>query len=71
LFCGKLDLDDLSVISALHHEGLCLPAKYLPSWVSDMGFLFSYMAYSAFLNQIDLPRVSEHYKSILNDLPSK
>ena len=71
LFCGKLDLDDLSVISAMHHEGLCLPAKYLPSWVSDMGFLFSYMAYSAFLNQIDLPRVSEHYKSILNDLPSK
>ena len=71
LFCGKLDLDDLSVISAMNHEGLCSPAKYLPTWVSDMGFLFSYMAYSSFLNQIDLPRVSEHYRDILNNLPRK
>lgn len=71
LFCGKLDLDDLSVISAMNHEGLCSPAKYLPTWVSDMGFLFSYMAYSSFLNQIDLPRVSEHYSDILNNLPSQ
>ena len=69
LFCGKLDLDDLSVISAMHYEGLCSPAKYLPSWVTDMGFLFSYMAYSSFLNQIDLPRVSEHYSKILKNLP--
>ena len=69
LFCGKLDLDDLSVISMMYQEGLCSSAKYLPVWVSDMGFLFSYMAYSSFLNQINLPRVSEHYRGILNNLP--
>lgn len=69
LFCGKLDLDDLSVISVMHHEGLCFSPKYLPAWVKDMGFLFSYMAYSSFLNQIDLPRVSEHYAEVLTNMP--
>ena len=69
LFCGKLDLNDLSVISEMFYEGLCLKPKYLPTWVTDMDFLFSYMAYSSFLNQIDLPRVSEHYSEVLKNMP--
>ncbi len=69
LFCGKLDLDDIVVISEMHRVGLCQKPKYLPNWVSDMGFLFSYMAYSSFLNQVDLERVSKHYEHVLADMP--
>ena len=69
LFCGKLNLDDLVVIGEMHHVGLCQKPKYLPDWVDDMGFLFSYMAYSSFLNQIDLSRVSQHYESVMEKIP--
>ncbi len=69
LFCGKLDLDDIVVIGEMHRVGLCQKPKYLPSWVADMGFLFSYMAYSSFLNQVDLERVSKHYEDVLANMP--
>jgi len=49
--------------------GLCLRPKYLPNWASDMRFLLSYLAYSAFLNTNDLRVVSQHYESLLRDAP--
>jgi len=69
LFSGKLDLDDLLVIAEMRKSGLCQAPKFLPSWVADMNFLFSYMAYSSFLNQINLHKVTDHYSKILTDLP--
>jgi uncharacterized protein (TIGR02421 family) len=69
LFSGKLDLDDILVIGKLNEVGLCKKPVYLPEWVSDMGFLFSYMAYSSFLNEIDLGVVAEHYEGVLSQVP--
>jgi len=68
LFIGKIDLDDISVINKLHESGLCKPAMFVPDWVQDMGFLFSYMAYSGFLNSIDLLEVAEHYQQVMTNL---
>lgn len=69
LFCGKLDLEDIPVLAELSQEGLCQPPKYLPDWASDMRFLLSYLAYSSFLNTIDLQTVGLHYEQLLMNAP--
>ena len=56
IFCGKLDLEDIPVLSQLAKEGLCKKPKYLPPWASDKRFLLSYLAYSSFLNHIDMKK---------------
>ncbi len=65
LFCGKLDLGDIPIICELAREGVCKPPRFLPDWVTDNEFLLSYLAYSSFLNQIDMGRVQEHYRQVL------
>ena len=69
LFCGKLDLEDIPVLCELVSIGLCKPPKYLPGWASDMRFLLSYLAYSGFLNTINLRQVSQHYENLLRSAP--
>ena len=69
LFCGKLDLEDIPVLCELSQMGLCQRPKYLPDWASDMRFLLSYLAYSVFLNTIDLKAVGSHYEELLRGAP--
>ena len=69
LFCGKLDMEDIPVLAELSQAGLCQPPKYLPNWASDMRFLLSYLAYSTFLNTIDLQAVGSHYEQLLMNAP--
>ncbi len=69
LFCGKLDIDDIPVLHELTQMGLCQPAKYLPPWASDLRFLLCYLAYSSFLNGVDLSRVRAHYETMLQRVP--
>jgi len=69
IFCGKLDLEDIPVLSQLAERGLLKQAKYLPPWVSDKRFLLSYLAYSSFLNHIDMHVVKDHYNQLLDEAP--
>ncbi len=69
MFCGKLDLEDIPVLAELSQAGLCHRPKYLPDWASDMRFLLSYLAYSAFLNTINLQTVGSHYEELLANAP--
>ena len=69
LFCGKLDLEDIPVLAELSQAGICQRPRYLPEWASDMRFLLSYLAYSAFLNTIDLQAVGSHYEQLLMNAP--
>ncbi len=69
LFCGKLDLEDIPILCKLSNDGLCKPPKYLPPWAQDKRFLLSYLAYSSFLNRIDMQRVKAHYNHLLQDAP--
>lgn len=69
LFCGKLDIEDIPVIHELTAMGLCQPAKYLPPWASDLRYLLCYLAYSSFLNGVDLSRVRKHYDKLLSIIP--
>ena len=69
LFCGKLDIEDIPVICELVDMGLCHAPRYLPPWAADRRFLLSYLAYSSYLNSIDLGTVREHYVTLLETSP--
>jgi hypothetical protein len=65
LFCGKLDIEDLPALTALADAGLVEPPRYLPPWAADLRFLVSYLAYSGFLNRVDMRRIRTHYADLL------
>ncbi len=69
LFCGKLDVADLPALGQLACLGLLRPPRFLPPWAEDLRFLVSYLAYSAFLNRIDLATLSEHTAELLEQTP--
>jgi uncharacterized protein (TIGR02421 family) len=69
LFCGKLDIEDMPVLCELSAMGLCRPPRYLPPWAADRRFLLSYLAYSSYLNSIDLGSIRKHYASLLRSSP--
>lgn len=69
LFCGKLDIEDIGVIARLAADGICLPPRYLPPWMEDLGFLLSYLAYSSFLNTVDMTRLRVHYQQLAQAAP--
>lgn len=67
LFAGKMDIEDMPAITTLAAHGLCTFPRFMPPWARDLRFLLSYIAYSSFLNRMNLKRVREHYKSLLNN----
>ncbi len=69
LFCGKMDLEDIPMLCELAVAGLVKPPAYRPDWASDQRFLIAYLAYSGFLNTIDLGAVREHYRERLRHAP--
>jgi uncharacterized protein (TIGR02421 family) len=64
LFVGKIDLADLPAIKLMRSEGMISAPQFLPPWASDLRYLFSYLAYSTFLNQINLSAVTERYGAL-------
>ncbi|MDA0663652.1 MAG: flavohemoglobin expression-modulating QEGLA motif protein [Proteobacteria bacterium] len=70
LFSGKLDIEDLPAICVMVQEGMCQFPKYLPPWARDLRFLVSYLAYSSFLNQVNLAKIREHYTDVLRHAPT-
>jgi uncharacterized protein (TIGR02421 family) len=70
LFCGKIDLGDVTAVAVLATEGMCVVPRFLPPWASDLRFLTAYLAYSSFLAQVDVHVVRSHYARLLSDAPS-
>jgi uncharacterized protein (TIGR02421 family) len=66
LFAGKIDIEDMPAITTLAAHGLCVFPQFLPPWARDLRFLVSYIAYSAFLNRMNLDRVRDHYRDLLS-----
>lgn len=69
LFAGKLDIEDVPALARLAELGLLAAPPHPPPWVADLRFLVAYLAYSGFLNQVDLDRVRAHYADLLADAP--
>lgn len=70
LFVGKLDVEDIPALAYLRKEGLIHKPKFLPPWAKDLRFLVSYLAYSAFLNQVKLPGFKRYYSDALKEVPN-
>ncbi len=66
LFVGKIDIEDLGAMKFLRNAGLIKEPKYLPPWVTDLRYLLSYLAYSTFLNEIDLQSVARRYDPLFS-----
>jgi len=64
LFVGKIDLSDLDAIKMLWDSGIIVAPKYLPSWAKDLRYLLSYLAYSTFLNEINLDTVAKRFSTL-------
>ena len=69
LFVGKLDIEDIPALAQLASHDRIEPSKFMPPWASDLRFLVSYMAYSAFLNQVKMPGFQSYYEKELVDVP--
>ncbi len=69
LFCGKLDIEDIAALAELAVAGYCQAPKFLPPWAADRRFLLSYLAYSSFLNTVDLSRLRLHYAELTESAP--
>ena len=65
LFIGKIDLEDLDAMKMLDDLNLLDPPRFMPPWATDLRYLLSYLAYSTFLNEIDLGKVANRYKDLL------
>lgn len=64
LFVGKFDLADLDAMLMLREAGLLAEPTFMPPWVTDLRFLTSYLAYSVFLNEINLGSVLDRYRDL-------
>lgn len=69
LFAGKMDIEDLPALAELASQGLMVSPDLMPPWAKDLRFLVSYMAYSAFLNQVKMPGFQSYYKEKLDGVP--
>jgi len=65
LFVGKIDLADLAAMKMLDEDGLLTPPRFMPPWATDLRYLLSYLAYSTFLNGINLDKVADRYDNLL------
>lgn len=61
LFCGKLKLEDVGTLAELRSQGLVAPPRYLPPPLLDLNALTAWMAYSNFLNRLDLAQVEADF----------
>ena len=69
LFAGKMDIEDVPALAQLASNDRLQSPLYMPPWAKDLRFLVSYMAYSAFLNQVKLPGFQAYYAQELDDVP--
>ena len=65
LFCGKLTLEDVGTLSDLVEQQLVVPPLYLPPPVADLNGLSAWLAYSSFLERLDLAQVEADYARLL------
>ncbi len=63
LFAGKVTLDELPLLKSFHEEGVISMPKYLPAIIKDMNGLGVWMAFSNFLNTMNLSDIVKEQNS--------
>lgn len=69
LFVGKFDLSDVGAMRLLREHDLISEPRFMPPWATDLRFLTSYLAYSVFLNEINVDTVLARYQSVVEPTP--
>jgi uncharacterized protein (TIGR02421 family) len=69
LFSGKLDLFSIPALGELRSLGLVKPAKFLPPWAADPGWVLAHLTLNTFMNAIDLDTVSTAMTDLLEQCP--
>jgi uncharacterized protein (TIGR02421 family) len=69
LFAGKLDLWSIPALAELRARGLCLPARFVPPWASDPGWVLSHLTLSTFMSGVDLSTVASAVGDLLDRSP--
>ena len=69
LFAGKLDLFAIPALAQLRADGLCRPARFVPPWVLEPGWVLSHLTLGTFMNDIDLQQVAEAVADLLAESP--
>jgi uncharacterized protein (TIGR02421 family) len=69
LFSGKLDLFAVPALAELRSQGLVKPAKFLPPWASDPGWVLAHLTLNSFLANIDLGAVTVAMADLLEHCP--
>lgn len=67
LFVGKIDLGDLEAMKMLRAAGALAEPRFMPPWAKDQRYLVSYLAYSTFLNEIDLSEAGARFQSLMGE----
>ncbi len=69
LFSGKLDLFSIPALGELRSQGLVKPARFLPPWASDPGWVLAHLTLNTFMTNIDLGTVSAAMADLLEHCP--
>jgi uncharacterized protein (TIGR02421 family) len=69
LFSGKLDLFAIPALGELRSRGLVQPARFLPPWASDPGWVLAHLTLNTFMANIDLATVSRAMAELLDQCP--
>jgi uncharacterized protein (TIGR02421 family) len=69
LFSGKLDLFSIPALGELRSQGLVRPARYLPPWAADPGWVLAHLTLNTFMMNIDLDTVSAEMVDLLEHCP--
>lgn len=70
LFSGKLDLYSIPALGELRSQGLVKPARFLPPWASDPGWVLAHLTLNSFLANIDLTAVTSAMSDLLEHCPT-
>lgn len=70
LFCGKVDINHMGAVNALHDEGLIAPPAFLPEVFRDVNALAAQVAFSRFLRDLDFDRLAADYAPLLGAPPA-
>jgi uncharacterized protein (TIGR02421 family) len=65
LFCGKIDLQALGLVSHLFDEGVVEPPRFVPPPFTDLEALSAQVAFSRFLRELDFDRLEAEYGQLL------